>query len=197
MENGSGIAKSTAGPVINFDNYQDAANRTRKSMPDLVQDSVHMCLGIVGEFGELDEAVENQDKPNILEEGGDIIWYVAGECEISGFSFKELVEEVNAINTDVNSETGYDREELHIKDYVDFVKGVYIYKKPADVATMRAFMRYFLFMVKVICQYEANTELQQVLQININKLFVRYGEKYSDFNATNRNLEAEAETLQS
>ena len=36
---------------------------------------------------------------------------------------------------------------------------------------------------------------EESMEKNINKLKIRYPEKFTDFHATNRNLEAEYETL--
>lgn len=184
------MTETNPNPIINFGNYQEAATRTRSQLGSKSSDSAHMCLGIVGEFSEFSQAIENGDVPNIKEEGGDIAWYIAGECDIHGISFQELAEEVESIELD-----SYDKEEEDIADYVDFVKRQFAYGKECDVVKLRQFLRFFLYVVNSHCLIDAQTSLVDILQINVNKLFVRYGEKFSNFNALNRDLDAEAKTF--
>ena len=51
-----------------------------------IANSVHMVLGMNTEIGdELQDAIDNDDVPNILEELGDAEWYIANYATIWGF----------------------------------------------------------------------------------------------------------------
>lgn len=76
------------------------ADRTKK-MPTTVQDLVHMTMGISGEAGELLDAVKKHyiyNKPldidNVVEELGDILFYIQGMLNFLGLPGCEDLEDV-------------------------------------------------------------------------------------------------------
>lgn len=63
------------------------------------QHMVHMCLGIIGEVGELVDAIKKHviynkglDRPNVVEELGDIEWYLQGLRQGLGITREEVLE---------------------------------------------------------------------------------------------------------
>lgn len=59
----------------------------------------HACFGLSTESGELIDSVKRHvfygtelDKKNILEEGGDILWYLAIICDELGVNFETLMQ---------------------------------------------------------------------------------------------------------
>lgn len=74
-------------PDYTFNLYQDHASRTAKEM-DQVSDILHATLGIASEAGELTTTIKawmaygkDLDVKNIVEEMGDLMWYVALMCQ--------------------------------------------------------------------------------------------------------------------
>jgi NTP pyrophosphatase (non-canonical NTP hydrolase)/DNA-directed RNA polymerase subunit RPC12/RpoP len=60
--------------------------------------TIHGCLGIAGEGGELAAAIERfafygkpLDRVNIKEECGDVLWYIAEICNAEGWTIEELM----------------------------------------------------------------------------------------------------------
>lgn len=58
---------------------------------------LHAAIGVGGEAGELLDAVKRHvfygkplDRVNVMEEAGDILWYLAIVCDVCGCTFKEL-----------------------------------------------------------------------------------------------------------
>jgi NTP pyrophosphatase (non-canonical NTP hydrolase) len=75
-----------------FDNHEDMVRKLRKSGEDILKelspqqaDAVHMVMGIIGEAGELLDAIKKNafyqkplDTENVLEELGDIEFFLEG-----------------------------------------------------------------------------------------------------------------------
>jgi NTP pyrophosphatase (non-canonical NTP hydrolase) len=79
-----------------LDHYQIQALRTAKVLP-FNMDLIHTALGLTGEAGEFADAVKKHviyDKPldrtNLLEEMGDILWYIALGCNSLGVTMTEV-----------------------------------------------------------------------------------------------------------
>jgi len=60
--------------------YQFLANRTAKDL-GFKDGLIHAALGLTGEAGEFADA---QNRQHMIEELGDILWYVAYACEVLG-----------------------------------------------------------------------------------------------------------------
>lgn len=72
-------------------NYQEEAKRTFKNLNSKEEDSIHMLLGLASEVGELQDAYKKHlaygkdlDIVNVLEEIGDIKWYISNFCTVLG-----------------------------------------------------------------------------------------------------------------
>jgi len=79
--------------------YPSFVHSRTKKMPTELLDMVHMAMGVSGEAGELLDAVKKTfaynkplDRANVLEELGDIIFYVQGMANIMGWDLYEIVE---------------------------------------------------------------------------------------------------------
>lgn len=86
---------------MQFNEYQELASRTEK-MPDLTGQALieyrlnHHTLGVTSESGELAGATKKTiiygkpiDYQNIMEEVGDIMWYLAGLANSLGFTLQQ------------------------------------------------------------------------------------------------------------
>lgn len=87
---------------MNFHEYQIAANRTAKMFAGLPENLVHAALGIATEGGEFTTEVKRAaiyDKPiteeaveHMVEELGDVLWYVALAAESLGVPLNRIAE---------------------------------------------------------------------------------------------------------
>ena len=156
---------------MNLKQYQDLAFRTEK-MPTHVRGYelfkfrlMHHALGLAGELGELDESM-----CDTKEEGGDMMWYVAGFANSINYvlgSAPILVPKEKTLTTAVG-------------ELVDFVKRIVIYDKLYDEDNARNVVE--MVMQKIfshVCQNEA-VDFQLMLEDNIAKLRKRYPEKYTN-----------------
>lgn len=79
--------------------YQKLAIRTAKKI-DQKSDLIHAGLGLAGEAGEFVDAVKKYaiynkplDKANLIEELGDLLWYIALACDTLGIDMDEVAKQ--------------------------------------------------------------------------------------------------------
>lgn len=79
--------------------YCEKLENTRARLANIGADNVHMLFGMLTEIGELTDAFKKQmaygkdiDWVNVKEEVGDLMWYIAGFCNINGFDLEEILE---------------------------------------------------------------------------------------------------------
>lgn len=84
---------------MNFNEYQEAARRTSGvTSKYLTQHSVQMAaLGLSGEVGELNDHIKKAyyhghplSLAKIVEEVGDILWYIAEMCSANGLELEDI-----------------------------------------------------------------------------------------------------------
>ena len=83
-------------PDYTFNLYQDHASRTAKEMDD-VSNILHATLGMTSEAGELASSIKgwmvygkDLDVKNIVEEMGDIMWFIALMCKTLNISMEDV-----------------------------------------------------------------------------------------------------------
>ncbi len=168
---------------VTIRNYQEMAGRTMPNLTDKAADGAHMAMGITTEIEELRDAVRNNDKKNIREEHGDVNWYIANECRIYALDFESIMNEARG---------EFNPFSLH--DYVDLHKRELAYGKEMDVEALKnqlVALVQFLQSVAVIHRFDYESSLQ----VNIDKLYKRYPEKFTQEKALNRDLKKESEVL--
>lgn len=76
---------------MNIQEYQKLAARTLPRLSNEQEDIQHMLFGMMTELGELVDTYKKHyaygkelDMVNVMEEMGDIMWYWAGMCSITG-----------------------------------------------------------------------------------------------------------------
>jgi NTP pyrophosphatase (non-canonical NTP hydrolase) len=80
-------------------------------------------------------------------------------------------------------------------EFTDVLKKYKIYGKPLDIVNLREELSDLLWYVALACN-ALNIPIEEIMDLNINKLKDRYPEKYTDYKAINRNLETERKTLE-
>ena len=78
---------------MNIQDYQKLAGRTLPKLSSEQEDIQHMLFGMMTELGELVDSYKKHyaygkelDMVNVMEEMGDIMWYWAGMCSITGMN---------------------------------------------------------------------------------------------------------------
>ena len=123
---------------MDIQNYQRLAARTLPRLSSHQEDVQHMVYGMLTELGELADSYKKHyaygkhlDLVNVMEEMGDIMWYWAGMCTITGINasntlqvnidklkarYPEKFDESLAINRDLDQErrildSGYEQDQ--------------------------------------------------------------------------------------
>ena len=165
-------------------NYQDRAKRTLPDLGSKAANGAHMALGITTEIGEMIDGKKENDVVNVREEHGDANWYIANTCNIYELSFEEICIEAGS----------QDRHPFKLHDLVDLHKKELAYGKEIDPIEIEYCL---ICLVQYLMEIASNFKFtyNDSLNRNIQKLYKRYPEKFSEEKALNRDLEAEGETL--
>lgn len=196
---------------MNAFEYAPLARRTLKEMP-FRGHMVHMALGAAGELGELLDAIKKvlaygkpMDIVNLTEEVGDTLWYIAN-------LLPELV--VDASYMQRSLDRGYTKgtqAALQLPDEFALGEALLAINKAvagicADLPRMNPaeaigtshtvqVIELLAGNVGVICGL-VGIDPAHAMERNIAKLAARYGDKFSEFAALNRDTDAERRVLE-
>lgn len=165
-----------------------------------VQRVLHGVIGICTEVGELQEGLGTQilqerkvNIVNLKEEIGDIFWYMA-------ILDRELSDDSD-FNVQYNDEVGLISPEFILRELgiqsailLDIMKKKLFYNKPIDVEKFAVSYGHINDYLECL-MLSYNLSKESVLETNINKLKARYGEKFSNEKAIDRDLDAEGKIL--
>jgi NTP pyrophosphatase (non-canonical NTP hydrolase) len=111
---------------ITIEKYQELSKRTNVDLGSLLNNNLHMIMGISTESGEIVDVFKKHlayskeiDYINIKEEIGDLMFYIVNMCNINGWDLREILDtniaklearypekftEEQAINRDLDNE---------------------------------------------------------------------------------------------
>lgn len=187
---------------MNFNEYRQNTIRTMKELGSPLLDSVHMSLGIVTEIvDELPIAIHNMDYVNISEEIGDAFWYLANYANIWNLQVGDTKVHSSKLET---AETLKDHYQLienglnllinYTGKLADLDKKAFAYNKQINLEDRQFLFTVITLGLEAMCT-KFNLDSDVIREKNINKLKVRYPDKFSDEYANNRDLSAEYKTL--
>lgn len=172
--------------------YRDEALKTNTSMWDL---KTHMVSGIITEIGEIVDAHKKHyaygkhfDKINEQEELGDAWWYVAGLMEDCEFP----TEDTNLF--DLESVMPEEINFLHLAFTVQEAAREYY---ETDRNTVRVVALAVIMDLLHSYAVQRGYRTEKIWEANINKLRKRYGDKFTNERAINRNIAVERKGLES
>ena len=154
----------------------------------------HMALGLAGEIGELVNCIGTElkntiDKPNLIEELGDLWWYFANYCNMRNRPIPDNVKIV------IESDLALDLLLTSIADLVDLVKRFMAYNKEIDT-TKELETIYNITAALTMLEELYGISGSEIRERNINKLIVRYPNRFNDIDAIDRNYKEERNTLE-
>lgn len=166
---------------MNFKQYQEDAKRT---CPSLGSDKLDLCHMVLGMYSELEEYMNATDDVNRSEECSDINWYLANYCTFRGYSLDDLYNEelYNGFSFVINVAKLQDL----IKKYIAYGKDI---NTVVEIELLESIAHNIMHMYRGI-------DIFRSLQNNIDKLKVRYPEKFTEECAINRDLVAERAELE-
>ena len=140
-----------------------------------------MVLGIHSEYNEWITAT---DEFNDSEELADMLWYLSNYCTFRNYSFERLfdVELSNNLGVTFNS-----------SKLQDLVKKYIAYNKEISISEESALLENLAFNIKKLY---GEADIYQSLQNNIDKLKIRFPEKFDEELAKNRDLVSERKELE-
>lgn len=176
---------------MNFNEYIPLAMRTLS--PLAVSQTEHANLGLISELGELADAVKKSyaygkpfDAVNAMEEVADICWYVALHCQELGIEIQTeaLADAVDSLSA-----------EPGISLYAHIEALTHMTADMLDEDSDKVMIVHCMLasLSHLLSQY--GFTLSQALAVNIAKLSLRYGDKFSEVGALVRDLQAERALL--
>jgi hypothetical protein len=172
---------------MTFKEYQSLASRTLPIFgKDL--DLLHCSLGMSSELYELFQSGDIIS--NFLEEVGDICWYWAGLYTLLEIPTDEITDRVSEVISPFS-----DVQLVHdISKLEDTIKKHVYYKKDLNLEDVKNLLQNIKASLIAVAA-DNNLPISIILEANINKLNVRYPEKFTIENANNRDLKTEQTTL--
>lgn len=165
---------------MNWKDYCQAAQRTLVDLGNDKLDLSHMILGMISEYNEYQDAVAYIDNVNRNEEVGDIYWYVGNYCNIQN------------ITPILNNNIGYEGYAYCLSKLSNIVKRYVAYNVDIDKLEEEYWINGILYNLNTMY---VDTTMEQVLEKNINKLKVRFPDKFDIDKVLNRDLSSEYKTL--
>lgn len=147
----------------------------------------HACIGLATEAFEL---LATNGRVNTKEELGDLCWYAAVGLDALGAEIAGSIGHLTQASHEQLTSSICNAS----NSALDHLKKVMFYGIDMDGSFLVSQFVSTLVFVDMLAIKNGWT-LAEVLQANINKLRVRYPEKFSGENATNRNIAAETAAL--
>lgn len=185
--------------------YQKAALRTMAKLENKSLDIMHMNLGLITEVGEIADIFKKElaykkpvDVINLKEEIGDCLWYIANMASIFN---------CNIEYDPVDSEYFFKKHgsKYPFKPFIipiimqDAIFNITSYcatgnaDKLSEVITEE--LQQLIINLDSLCIH-FKLDIEECIFLNIEKLYRRYPEKFSEDLALKRNLEEERKTLE-
>jgi len=184
---------------MNWTEYLELSEKTLSQELHIgakVQNTLHAIMGICTELEELlDNYIsdESMDSANILEEIGDVMWYIA----ILHREYPSMVRLENTTvsvshETPLNCVLDINKSSLKL---LDVMKKKIFYNKNIDRITFDKLVLLVESDVNWLVGHY-NLKMEDVCQVNIDKLKARYGDKFTSDKVINRDLDTEREILE-
>ncbi len=176
---------------MNLKEYQVLTQRT---LPDLGEklNLCHMVLGINSEMSELQAAIDKRDVVNIGEEIADIFWYTSNYCVLRKVSLSQIFSEVPPKPTGLNLDGNITFLYREISNLQDAVKKHVVYDR--ELISL-SHIRNIVWVLRDF-RDRFSLSLPTILHNNIEKLKVRFPDKFDKDLAKNRDLKAERTELE-
>jgi len=182
--------------------YQGLASRTCPSLPGEHENERHMNLGVITEIGEVLDIYKKNlayNKPfdvvNLGEELADIAWYIVNKCRFHQIPLDDDFDTVKAEIKQLLDTEMFTQKDLSVGLKAEALMHPLLqaYCGPTNNIFSAPIVQ--LAMLANIAEWY-ELDFFQLLTNNINKLKVRYPEKFTEEAAQNRDLDAERVELE-
>jgi len=170
--------------------YQRLALRTAPPSKErtLIYQEDRLIHGAIGLCGEVGEIYQNENcVKNMLEEIGDCLWYISLILDGAGYQLDDIF---------YNVEVGDVLEELVVNTSIiaDQIKRLIYYK--ADFTNKFEWAMERTLQCLHLLAKQHDSTLHTCMEVNINKLKIRYPNNFDESHAINRNTEREAKAFE-
>lgn len=177
--------------------YREKCLRTLTYLDSDKLDLCHMLIGLNSELAELVSCVgteltlKNIDRPNLGEELGDQYWYICNYCNLRDLPIPESED----IKLTAANHMCLDLLIIGIGELNDIVKKYIVYGKTIEKSRELEYI-YKIFSALYMFENVYGLDGGSIRNKNIQKLQVRFPEKFSEEKALNRDLKQERKTLE-
>jgi len=182
--------------------YQGLAKRTCPSLEVEGADERHMNLGVITEIGEALDIFKKllaykkpMDLVNLGEELADMAWYIVNKCRFQEIPLDDDFEIVLNDTKEFIENRMFTQQDLPVELKSEAILTLILASYCAPVDNMFNAPIIQLAVLSHIASW-FNLDFFQCLTNNIEKLKVRYPEKFTEEAAQNRDLEAERAELE-
>lgn len=181
---------------MNLNEYKQLAEKTLSTgfySDAQLERVLHAALGLATEIEELlVNYSDKMDSTNILEEVGDLTWYLS----IFYREYPEIENLQITTTMEVKTPQGLIMSMLKsILQIQDLLKKKLYYNKPINQDSMNLLVATIDLDIRMYLNLY-NLNMEEVWERNIAKLKARYGDKFSSERAINRDLETERNILE-
>jgi len=181
---------------MNWSEYLELSEKTLSTQFHCEEREQRILHAVIGVLTEVEELLDNhigdeQDITNMLEEAGDITWYLAIIGREMDLDYPQLIVKTKNDNP----------MKLVLKivkntcKLLDMMKKKLYYNKPIDENLFKTITH--LVMLDVSDYMNTyDIDIEKSFDVNIDKLKARYGDKFSSEKAINRDLETERNILE-
>jgi NTP pyrophosphatase (non-canonical NTP hydrolase) len=172
--------------ISSLKEYQELAARTCTDLGRKKLNNLHMKMGLITELAEAIDVYKKKiaykkdiDYVNLQEELiGDVLWYAVNYCRFNDIELPKLKENIQSTDD---------------FDDIDYV--MWLFELIELSIKPKKNIQEIIKTIYIISVY-LNFDFYQSLTNNINKLMVRYPEKFDTDKAINRDLETERKRLE-
>jgi NTP pyrophosphatase (non-canonical NTP hydrolase) len=185
---------------MNWKDYKSQAERTLSSQFNCDIDDQKVLHSIIGMMTEIDELLENYDSKmdeiNKIEEISDFIWYFSILSRMYSIDLPIHDKTIKYISKDFinEKELVYSILKKCLK-LLDMQKKKFFYNKHINIENFLEIVSDISHLLLIYTNVN-NIDLEKSMEININKLYKRYPDKFSSDKAINRDLETERKILE-
>jgi NTP pyrophosphatase (non-canonical NTP hydrolase) len=180
---------------MNWTEYKELSEKTLSTQfhcdEKRIELLLHAVMGILTETEELlDNHLIQKDETNILEEIGDVQWYLA----IIGREYNmDFPTDLPLTNEDpMKIVVSIIKQTCKL---LDMLKKKIYYNKPINEESFKQITTLVMILTQSYMNHYS-IDIKESFDINIKKLKARYGEKFSSDKAINRDLETERKILE-
>ena len=182
--------------------YQGLAARTCPNLEGEGVNERHMNLGVITEMGEAMDIFKKflaykkpMDLVNLGEELADMAWYIVNKCRFESLLLDDNFDEVLADTKELIEERMFTKADLPVELKAEAILTLLLAPYCAPTNNMFSAPIIQLAMLHHVASW-FDLDFFQCLTNNIEKLKVRYPEKFTEEAAQNRDLKAERAELE-